>query len=186
MSIQIEQIDLLHRVMQLEANVHIRNAIVSVIDRIRMPMSEILALVPGESAAARSRAIGISRQTYYAWVREENRPLTDQAEHLARITGVPANLISARSYLESANDAGGEVAEAPARVAQDGADVPRRGKRVRREGDRRPPGRGREARQRGAVGSGTQQGLGGSPGEVRGKPRRRSSREKLAEIAACD
>jgi len=112
MSIQIEQIDLLHRVMQLEANVHIRNAIVSVIDRIRMPMSEILALVPGESAAARSRAIGISRQTYYAWVREENRPLTDQAEHLARITGVPANLISARSYLESANDAGGEVAEA--------------------------------------------------------------------------
>src|SRR5215472_1460733 len=106
MSIQGEQIDLLQRVIALEANVNIRNALVSVIDRICWPMSKILAKVPGESAAARARALGISRQTYYAWMREENRPLTEAADTVERITGVPANLVSARSYLENKDDVG--------------------------------------------------------------------------------
>jgi hypothetical protein len=173
-TIQSEQIDLLNRALALEANVNIRNAIVSVIDRIRLPMSTILARVPGVSAAARARALGISRQTYYAWMREENRPLTKAADLVAEYTDIPANLVSARSYLENLNDDDGRESSPPgARVDQHGPGVPRREGGVRgASGDGQRGGR-RKAGAGGAARGGAKPGLAGSPGKVRRKPRRR-------------
>lgn len=59
------------------------------IDRLMrmLPMGEILAAVPGETVTARAKLCGISRQTYYSWLREEYRPNPKQAHRLRKLTG---------------------------------------------------------------------------------------------------
>ena len=180
---QTEVINHLKVARGLEQNVHIRNLIGGVIERIRLPMSKILSLVPGESAAARARTLGISRQTYYVWLREQTRPLGDQAVLVERITGIPANLVSGRVYEESANELGGENAPPTAQMAEDGEGLPR-GRTGVSEPDPSRDEPKRAARRR--AGSGSQPRLGGSHGEVRRRSRRRSKRDESDELAAGD
>jgi DNA-binding XRE family transcriptional regulator len=54
-----------------------------------VPMSYILARVPGETVVEKSAAIGVSRQTYYYWLHGRSRPSQPQAEKLAELTGIP-------------------------------------------------------------------------------------------------
>ena len=51
-----------------------------------VPMSRVLEAVPGGSAAGKCRTIGISRQTYYYWLRGVCRPNRKQARRLAELT----------------------------------------------------------------------------------------------------
>ena len=61
--------------------------------RVRLPIAKVLEKIPGDSVAARSRAIGVTRATYYSWWDGLSRPKRKQAEKLEQITGFPANLI---------------------------------------------------------------------------------------------
>ena len=61
-----------------------------------MDIRDILALVPGETVAARARNIGVSRWTYYLWLDGRVRPNEERAARLAELTGIPEHVILAR------------------------------------------------------------------------------------------
>jgi len=50
------------------------------------PMREILARIPDKTVAAKARACGVSRQTFYTWM-NGSRPKKRPAARLAAITG---------------------------------------------------------------------------------------------------
>jgi len=58
-----------------------------VADRLSRPMSTILARVPGKSVIEKARAAGVSRQSFYSWLKGETRPSGAQAQVLAKLTG---------------------------------------------------------------------------------------------------
>ena len=51
----------------------------AVAHKLRYPMADILAKVPGDTLAERARNIGVSRQTMYVWAQERFRPGGAQA-----------------------------------------------------------------------------------------------------------
>jgi hypothetical protein len=59
----------------------------------RLPMREVLDKVPGQSISSKCRYLGITRQSYYAWLAEDHRPNKEQAKALEEITGYDAELI---------------------------------------------------------------------------------------------
>lgn len=63
-------------------------------DRLQLSMDEVLAKVPGPTSAVhRCKTIGISRQTYYNWLKGYVRPNVKQAKKLAELTGLSQDLI---------------------------------------------------------------------------------------------
>jgi transcriptional regulator with XRE-family HTH domain len=56
-------------------------------DRIKVPMPEVLARVPGSTFVEKAAFCGVSRQAYYAWLHGNSRPTGKQAERIAYITG---------------------------------------------------------------------------------------------------
>ena len=46
----------------------------AVAHKLRYPLADILAKVPGDTLAERARKIGVSRQTMYVWAQERFRP----------------------------------------------------------------------------------------------------------------
>jgi DNA-binding XRE family transcriptional regulator len=70
----------------------LRNKVEALQIRLRHPMKEILAKIPG-NLTERAKAIGVSRQTMYVWADEKYRPTGNQAERIAELTGVPAAII---------------------------------------------------------------------------------------------
>jgi DNA-binding XRE family transcriptional regulator len=78
------------------------NDLRAVAHKLRYPMAEILARVPGDTLAERARRIGVSRQTMYVWAAEKFRPSTEQATIIAELTGVPIEQI--RDYQEGDHD----------------------------------------------------------------------------------
>ena len=83
----------------------------AVAHKLRYPMADILAKVPGDTLAARARAIGVSRQTMYVWAQEKFRPSTEQAAIIADLTGVPIDDI--RDYQEGKDDGTNGAGKAP-------------------------------------------------------------------------
>ena len=61
-----------------------------------MPMKEILARVPGETNIERARNARISKQTYLNWINGTARPHPKKAAFLARLTGIPVDVIRGR------------------------------------------------------------------------------------------
>ena len=68
-------------------------------DRLALPMSVVLAKVPGMTVAAKCARIGVSRQAYYYWLRGMSRHNVTQSETLAKITGLRADDIRGRTRL---------------------------------------------------------------------------------------
>ena len=89
----------------------------AVAHKLRYPMADILAKVPGESVADRARQIGVSRQTLYVWADERFRPTPRQAEIISGLSGVPVEHIVDDGFLEGWNDARKATAKKAARVA---------------------------------------------------------------------
>jgi DNA-binding XRE family transcriptional regulator len=83
----------------------------AVAHKLRHPMADILAKVPGDTLAARARAIGVSRQTMYVWAQEKFRPSTEQATIIADLTGVPIDEI--RDYQEGKDDGANGAGKTP-------------------------------------------------------------------------
>jgi transcriptional regulator with XRE-family HTH domain len=61
--------------------------------RLQRPMADILRKVPGRTVAQKAARIGVSRQAYYDWLKGQYRPTGAQSKRLARLTGIPAELI---------------------------------------------------------------------------------------------
>lgn len=80
----------------------------AVVHKVRYPMADILAKVPGDTLAERARMIGVSRQTMYVWAQERFRPGGAQAAAIAKLTGVPVEQIS--DYREGKNGEGDDGA----------------------------------------------------------------------------
>lgn len=55
--------------------------------QLTLPMSEILAKVPGETPGQKIKRVGVPRQTWYSWMNGKARPNRKSAERLARLTG---------------------------------------------------------------------------------------------------
>jgi transcriptional regulator with XRE-family HTH domain len=78
---------LVSRLLELEAaDEGLKRRAVSILDRFKLPMNEVLAKMPGDSVSEKCRTLGISRQTYYAWIRGASRPNTKLAKKLAEWT----------------------------------------------------------------------------------------------------
>jgi DNA-binding XRE family transcriptional regulator len=105
----------------------------AVAHKLRHPMADILAKVPGDTLAERARKIGVSRQTMYVWAAEKFRPSTDQARIIADLTGVPIDEI--RDYQEGKDDgsngAGKAARKARPRVAKASRSLPAGAARLR-------------------------------------------------------
>jgi DNA-binding XRE family transcriptional regulator len=54
-----------------------------------VPMKAILAKVPGHTIAEKAERCGVSRQAYYFWLDEVQRPSLQQAQKIAKLTGIP-------------------------------------------------------------------------------------------------
>ena len=106
----------------------------AVAHKLRYPMADILAKVPGDTLAERARKIGVSRQTMYVWAQERFRPSSQQAAIIAKLTGVPVEQIG--EYQEGkdetrANGAGKPPRKKVARVAKAGRSLSAGAARVR-------------------------------------------------------
>jgi DNA-binding XRE family transcriptional regulator len=127
--------------------------------KLRHPMAAILAKVPGDTLAARARAIGVSRQTMYVWAQEKFRPSTEQATIIADLTGVPIDEI--RDYQEGKDDGANGAGKTPRKTR------PRLAKASRSL----PGGAARLRAKRAGVG--LKQGKRGQAGTVRKRTRKR-------------
>lgn len=87
---------LVKQLLRLELDGDVRRLVEEIHQRLALPMSEVLGLVPGDNLSARAREVGVSRQTYYQWLREETRPNPAQAQRLAELTGLPEHQIRGR------------------------------------------------------------------------------------------
>jgi DNA-binding XRE family transcriptional regulator len=123
----------------------------AVAHKLRYPLADILAKVPGDTLAERARTIGVSRQTMYVWAQERFRPSSQQAAIIAKLTGVPAEQIV--EYQEDkhetrANGAGktprktrGRVAKASRSLPPSAARVPGAKRRMVAQQGKRGPAR---------------------------------------------
>jgi DNA-binding XRE family transcriptional regulator len=101
----------------------------AVAHKLRYPMADILAKVPGDNVSARARKIGVSRQTLYVWAEERFRPTARQARIIAKLTGVPIEQIVDDGFVEGWSDARKKTAKKAAKVAARGDKKTGRAKR---------------------------------------------------------
>src|SRR5580658_8361495 len=94
------------------------NDVRAVAHKFRYPMAEILAKVPGDTLAARARAVGVSRQTMYVWAQERFRPSPEQAATISELTGVPVAHIRADDQEGKHDGAGKPARKTRPRVAK--------------------------------------------------------------------
>ena len=111
----------------------------AVAHKLRYPMADILAKVPGDNLTARARKIGVSRQTMYVWAEERFRPTLRQARTIAKLTGVPVEQIVDDGFVEGWDDARKKIAAKAAKVA-------RRSKKAKASAKRGKPATGRGRR----------------------------------------
>jgi DNA-binding XRE family transcriptional regulator len=102
----------------------VKQEFLAVIHKLKYPMADILAKIPGETTAERARAIGVARQTMYVWVEERFRPAAAQAQKIAKLTGVPIEQILALPLWDGQNDPGRKVAKKTGALAAGGKTAP--------------------------------------------------------------
>jgi DNA-binding XRE family transcriptional regulator len=110
-------IDNLDSIIGMVALAPLKHALRGVAHKLRYPMADILAKVPGETLSARARKIGVSRQTLYVWAEEKFRPTPRQAKVIAKLTGVPVEHIVDDGFVENWNDARKTAVKKAAKVA---------------------------------------------------------------------
>jgi DNA-binding XRE family transcriptional regulator len=135
------------------------NDLRAIVHKLRHPMADILAKVPGDTLSERARAIGVSRQTMYVWAQERFRPSSGQAAIIAELTGVPVEQIG--DYQEGkdggTNGAGKPARKTRARLAKASRSLPAGAARLRAK----------------RTGVGIKQGKRGHVGTLRKRTRRR-------------
>lgn len=87
---------LLDRLLKSGLPPDLQERLVQVQDRILLPMAVVLAKIPGETITEKAKAIGVSRQAYYAWLYGRARPNPKQAVVIGKLTGLPPEQIRGR------------------------------------------------------------------------------------------
>lgn len=88
---------LVERLMALSTDQGLRLRAVQIQDRLKLPMSDVLAKVPGDNVGEKVAAIGITRQAYHQWLHGVSRPSMRHAKKLAALTGYDATAIRGRT-----------------------------------------------------------------------------------------
>ena len=90
-----QAIRVLDRLVRVSPNSKLADRAAKMRDRLlATPMADILdKVLPGQPVAAKAKAIGVSRQTFYYWLSGETRPNQKQAKRLHHLTGVNADEI---------------------------------------------------------------------------------------------
>jgi DNA-binding XRE family transcriptional regulator len=122
-------IDNLDSIIGMVALAPLKHSLQVVAHKLRYPMADILAKVPGDTLSARARKIGVSRQTMYVWAEEKFRPTPAQAKIIAKLTGVPVEHIVDDGFVEGWDDARKKAAKKAAKVAARGGKTKARAKR---------------------------------------------------------
>ena len=78
---------LVDRLIELDADEGLKRRAMQILDRLRLPMVDVLERVPGHCVVVKCAKIGISRQTYYAWLRGTSRPNSKLSKKIAELTG---------------------------------------------------------------------------------------------------
>lgn len=92
-------IRLLEQLAKDSPYVNVRKFAKKALRRNRLPMSAVLPMVPGKTIMEKSRNCGVTRQAYYNWLNGEARPSLQQAQLLAKLTGLSADAIHGVSGL---------------------------------------------------------------------------------------
>jgi DNA-binding XRE family transcriptional regulator len=122
----------IERLSNAAALTAITHDLLAVAHKLRYPMAAILAKVPGDTLAERARKCGVSRQTMYVWAQERFRPRGEQAEIIAKLTGVPVAQICELSEGFYNDDGVGEADRPPSpRLAKAGRKLPSGAARLR-------------------------------------------------------
>ena len=65
----------------------LRQRALQIRDRFVLPIQEVLDRVPGRFVVDKAASVGVSRQSFYAWLHGISRPSLRQAKQLAKLTG---------------------------------------------------------------------------------------------------
>jgi hypothetical protein len=57
---------------------------------LKLPMTDIIAKVPGDSIIQKAKTLGVTRQALYGWLDGLCRPSPKQARKIAKLTGLDA------------------------------------------------------------------------------------------------
>jgi transcriptional regulator with XRE-family HTH domain len=93
MSTQAEQLKLIERLIEAAPDPNVRLRAMRIRSRIRLPMAQVLAKVPGKTVKERAKLVGVTRQAWYQWLDGTARPNAARAIRLSKITGIPADAI---------------------------------------------------------------------------------------------
>lgn len=97
------------------ASKHLRYELRALAHKLRYPMRDIIAKIPGEKVRDKAKLIRVAFQTMYTWQDERFRPVEKHATKIFKATGVPIEHI-----MEYPNDAGRTVAKTAAKLARGG------------------------------------------------------------------
>lgn len=84
---------LLERLIEVAPDRGMRRKVERMHARLIHPMTLILDKVPGETVIEKSRYLGVTRQTMYAWMDGTMRPNLKRAKMIAKVTGVDVDVI---------------------------------------------------------------------------------------------
>jgi hypothetical protein len=84
---QDRALELVERLIKLSGDPKVRSRAMRMHSRIKLPMSQVLQKVPGDSIIEKAKLLEISRQTWYVWLSGATRPNLAKARQLERITG---------------------------------------------------------------------------------------------------
>ena len=93
---------LVEQLLKLTPDHHLAKRAYQLRDRLKLPMSVVLAKVPGETIVQKAAACGVSRQAYYNWLSGRSRPNDAQSATLAKLTGYDVAMIAGRRSLPAA------------------------------------------------------------------------------------
>jgi transcriptional regulator with XRE-family HTH domain len=119
-----QALKLIEQLVRISPNPGTAMAAMQMRERLLLPMSVILARVPGDSITERAAKCNVSRQAYYAWLRGMARPSEKQAKRLARLTGYrPEDIVGrmrklSRETVTSVTAAAARRASRPTRPAR--------------------------------------------------------------------
>ena len=93
---QRQFLKLIDRVIKTAPDETIRARAEGIRDRVRLPLAEVLAKVPGATIDEKAKTLGMTRQAWYGWLEGTSRPNKARAAQLAEMTGYKVEDIRGR------------------------------------------------------------------------------------------
>jgi transcriptional regulator with XRE-family HTH domain len=88
-----KQLRLIEELIETAVDPGVKLRAMRIRSRIRLPMSQVLAKVPGRTVKEKAKLVGVTRQAWYQWLDGTARPNAARASKLAKLTGYNADEI---------------------------------------------------------------------------------------------